>query len=227
MTKSRLLAGLIMLGLFALCIRLAFWQLHRADEKAELVNAGVSSVEFAELLKSDFLLLWVTTEISGRFLNEQPYVLDNQTHNGQQGYEVFSRFQESSGEYLLVNRGWLPINEEADVPDSEPLTIRGIVAPYRKAGMRLGPPVVSPPEQRPVVVNYPSHEEWQQLYQSALLPFTLWLAPEEANGYVRNWQLQTAPPEKHLGYAFQWFAMATAVVVIGLILLVRIFRGND
>lgn len=36
----------------------------------------------------------------------------------------------------------------------------------------------------------------------------------------------TLSPDKHLGYAVQWFAMATTVLLLALILSVRHLRGG-
>ena len=213
-----------MLGLLLLCISLGFWQLDRAEQKQNLAAAGDEQTTLAEVLLAPAEHLWQQTVISGRFLAELPALLDNQTHNGVQGFQVFSRFQLDSGQQLLVNRGWVSQQHALDIPNTSQQRFEGIVAPYRKAGMRMGPAVVSPPETRPVVVNYPTQQEWEALFQQSLLPITLWLAADQPHGFVRDWQLQSVPPEKHLGYAFQWFAMATAVAVIGLILLIRILR---
>jgi cytochrome oxidase assembly protein ShyY1 len=229
-TPSRVIASLIMLSLLALCLRLGFWQLERAAEKQQITDAGAQKIRFDEAvtMAADNVdaAFWRITEVSGRYLDEMPVLLGNQTRNGKAGYQVFSRFI-AAEQLFLINRGWVAIDAELTVPDTAETTVAGIVAPYRKAGMRLGPAVVSPPAQQPVVVNYPNQQEWETLYQQPLLPFTLWLAADQAQGFVREWKVQSAPPEKHLGYAFQWFAMATAVVVISLILLVRVFRSND
>jgi len=49
------------------------------------------------------------------------------------------------------------------------------------------------------------------------------LDPSMAIGYARDLELlpNTLPPDRHLGYAVQWFALAAAVLVIALVLTVR------
>ena len=41
------------------------------------------------------------------------------------------------------------------------------------------------------------------------------LSPDSASGYTREWQVRTGlTPERHTGYAVQWFALAAALVVL-------------
>lgn len=215
-----------MASLLALCLRLGFWQLERAEQKRQVSMAGQQTVSLEQALTEPTQTRWSRLTLSGHYLPDGSFLLDNQTHEGQPGYQVFSRFQLDTGQQLLINRGWISKQQQPTEPAAKQ-TISGIVAPYRRAGMRLGPAVVSPPEARPVVVNYPTQAEWETLVNQPLLPFTLWLDADQADGYLRQWQVQSVPPEKHLGYAFQWFAMATAVAVISLILLIRLFRQHD
>jgi surfeit locus 1 family protein len=49
----------------------------------------------------------------------------------------------------------------------------------------------------------------------SLLPFVLRLSPASEQGYTREWQLRTGlTPERHLGYAVQWFALAAALLTL-------------
>jgi len=59
-----------------------------------------------------------------------------------------------------------------------------------------------------------------EVSKKPLLPVVLRLAPESEHGYRRDWTTVAFGPERHLGYAVQWFALAAAMLVI-LIILVR------
>src|SRR5690606_15366012 len=61
------------------------------------------------------------------------------------------------------------------------------------------------------------------LRQPALAPRVLKLDPDLDIGYARDLDVlpNTLPPERHLGYAVQWFALALAVLVTALILTTR------
>jgi surfeit locus 1 family protein len=54
-----------------------------------------------------------------------------------------------------------------------------------------------------------------------LLPYLVRMAPESPAGFARSWRAPGSGEEKHLGYAFQWFAMAAAILVIYLILNIK------
>ncbi len=62
-----------------------------------------------------------------------------------------------------------------------------------------------------------------------LAPRVLRLDPALPLGYERDLQLlaNTLPPDKHRGYAVQWFALALAVLVTALILTFRKARSNE
>jgi len=47
------------------------------------------------------------------------------------------------------------------------------------------------------------------------------LEPDSDHGYVRKWPVPGFGEAKHLGYAFQWFAMALALLVIYLVVNVK------
>jgi cytochrome oxidase assembly protein ShyY1 len=51
-------------------------------------------------------------------------------------------------------------------------------------------------------------------------------APDAGFGYVRDFEIlpNTLPPERHLGYAVQWFALSAATAVIALLLTFRARR---
>ena len=56
----------------------------------------------------------------------------------------------------------------------------------------------------------------------AVAPAVLLLSPEEPNGFRREWQAFSGiTPDRHRGYALQWFSLALALVVIYLVLNVR------
>ena len=44
--------------------------------------------------------------------------------------------------------------------------------------------------------------------------YQLLLDAENADGFTRDWQPAVTGPEKHLGYAVQWFGFAITLVII-------------
>jgi cytochrome oxidase assembly protein ShyY1 len=57
----------------------------------------------------------------------------------------------------------------------------------------------------------------------ALAPRVLRLDPALKVGYLRDLNIlpNTLPPERHLGYAVQWFGLALAVLITALVLTLR------
>ena len=54
-----------------------------------------------------------------------------------------------------------------------------------------------------------------------LMPITLLLEASAADGFDRVWLPPGSDEARHLGYAFQWFALAVTVVVVSVIILLR------
>jgi surfeit locus 1 family protein len=75
------------------------------------------------------------------------------------------------------------------------------------------------------VLNFPTLQELQSLYGTTLLPRMVLLDESEPDGFVRDWTARYSVtefgPEKHIGYAVQWFGMALALLVIYIVLGLR------
>ena len=93
---------------------LGFWQLQRAEEKATLAASfeareQQSPVALSVLRgQSPQSLAYVPVRVSGDYLADQYFLLDNQIHNGKFGYQVLNVLRLSdSAASVLVNRGWI------------------------------------------------------------------------------------------------------------------------
>jgi surfeit locus 1 family protein len=58
-----------------------------------------------------------------------------------------------------------------------------------------------------------------------LLGYQLLLDADQAGGFVRQWGPRSMAPEKHLGYAVQWFGFAVTLVVMYVVLGMRRARS--
>ena len=54
-----------------------------------------------------------------------------------------------------------------------------------------------------------------------LAPRQVLLDPAVPDGYVRDWVVPGTTPDRHLGYAVQWFAFAALAVAIWFVLSFR------
>lgn len=52
------------------------------------------------------------------------------------------------------------------------------------------------------------------LFDKPLAPFIIREAPDDNSEFVREWHSNAMGPEKHYGYAVQWFSLALALITI-------------
>lgn len=103
---------LIFAGIFLpLTLTLGVWQLHRADQKREMLaeheqRRQADPVALATLQPEDDHQ-YRRVKVSGQPDGERYFLLDNRTRNGRSGYEVLWPVKTAVGKWVLVNRGWI------------------------------------------------------------------------------------------------------------------------
>lgn len=214
--------SLATLALLPMLIGLGMWQLHRAEYKRALMaQAAAGKQQTLALNRADAASLNRYQHVSGQgaFDTAHQVLLDNMpSQAGVPGYRVLTPLHMTDG-VVLVDRGWLPLGKtRQDLPDltvsEAPRTVQGLLDELPAPGIRLGS---APPanDAWPKVLNFPRYEELTALYGSSLLPRIVLLDAKEADGYERHWQIDVGfGPERHIGYAVQWFGLALALVVI-------------
>jgi surfeit locus 1 family protein len=116
----------------------------------------------------------------------------------------------------MVNRGWVarPANGQPG-PDisigNACRTLHGRIGYLPRVGIRSRD-AFADTDGWPKNALYPTVAELSSELGEELLPFVLLLSPAEENGFVRRWQPRESGSMMHYGYAFQWFAMAVAVL---------------
>jgi len=217
-----------------LLLSLGQWQLERAQLKQNLFDnfsANDSSIStLPEALNSDNPR-YKRVQVTGRFLNSQHYLLDNMVNSESvPGRHVYTPMQLENGQTILVNRGWIARRSEAEPRDSlliflaAPLkttTITGRLDTLRQPGLVLDTQI--PDGDYPKTVQFPNFDQLEQDLQFKLAPYQLLLDASEGNkgGFLREWKPHEMGPERHLGYAFQWFALALTLTIIYLVLSFR------
>lgn len=217
--------SVLLLVLLPLCLRLGFWQLAREQEKLELqqnwterqrdVPVELSSLDPAGDLQ--YRQVW----LEGRYDNAHVFLLDNRIHEGRVGFEVVQPFRTTDELTVFVNRGWLAQGaSRQDLP----------TPPLLQESVRLQGSVYIPVGDSLVLGDIVPGDEWPKLVQTVDVAELARLSGIESNGSVfahsvrlaeatpgvleRNWSVISTTPEKHRGYAVQWFAMAIAVVLL-------------
>lgn len=225
---------LLTLATLALLLQLGIWQWHRATEKeamlADFQRGGEGEIpRFADVSRAQFdAMRFATVMVEGHFERKQRIYLDNRIHEGRLGYQVLGVFHARGHEAgLLVNLGWLPLAEagrdvlpEAVLPAGElnfPARLKPVSDPVLALGTALdvrdGGRLVMPVMDRDVL------GEW---LGEPLLSVEALVDPSASFGYTRAWQAHyDISPAKHRAYAFQWFSMALAVVMIFILVNTR------
>ena len=209
-------AGLAFITLF---ISLALWQLDRAEQKEALLAQFAADAPFMSLNGQLPERPFQPVEARGRFLGEHQVLIENIVREGRLGFFVITPFQQSGNDPLiLVNRGWMPRAEQVDERaltqvNDDVRTIRGRSGHLPRVGLRAGPGFEGATDW-PKHTTYPTLEEVAAELDEEVSPFVILLDPREEDGFSRQWQPRPSGPMTNYGYAFQWFAMATAVLVI-------------
>lgn len=223
------LGAIVLIAAFAW---LANWQFHRAGEKRALIeaiqagatappvdlNAAVGNSQVGRIARYRHVAL------HGRYDSQHQVLASQIMHRSRRGYYVLTPFHLANADaWVIVNRGWLPATGQAvkqaqlAVPD-QVRTITGLWTHLPRPGIRLGSDAPMPAGW-PKTMLYPTRAQLEAALERPLLAHAVWLSPNAAAGFVRDWQ--PAPrmgPSRHIGYAFQWLALAVTVLVVWIVL---------
>lgn len=223
----------VLLGCLGIVVTLSLgqWQMRRAEEKLALqqhlerarqaapirLTAESGSVESG--------LDWQHVTLRGEFLTLHTIYLDNRVRDGVVGFYVLTPFQlEGSERSVLVNRGWVArdVHHASERPSHSDVVgkteIEGVLQKEISQTYLLSS---NASEMQQGVI-------WQRFgllgyaRQSGLklLPWIVFQLDGEASthqprdGLIRDWKLPALGVEKHYAYAFQWYAMACAIVLL-------------
>lgn len=220
-----LLALLVAAGLAGM----GMWQWGRAEQKEALlaqIDAARSAapVPFTEAGKDSLGLRFRSVELTGEFDAARVVLLDNQLREGQAGVRAYVPFQiNGDSRAVLVDRGWLPWPDRARSPPlpAEVLgqtSLTGMLLDPPGAGLQLG---IAPETSWPLVTTQIDVADLERRLGRPLLDYVLEDADAPRAASIRAGML---PPERHRGYAVQWFGLALAVLVIYFVLTWRTWR---
>jgi surfeit locus 1 family protein len=141
-------------------------------------------------------------------------LLDNRQRDGKVGVELLQPFQDrATGLWLLVNRGWLPWPDRRVAPQfttpAEALNIDTWVYVAPGATFQLHADPASNTWPQTITAVEPA-ALWKTLDRDGFT-YEVRAEPGPAS-YQADWPVVAMGPEKHLGYAVQWFAMAIGPV---------------
>lgn len=213
-----------------LLLALGAWQLDRGADKQALFDdfaAGGATVALDGTSRGlETLRRYAPVRATGRYLAERQFLLDNMVEGGTAGYRVLTPLVLGEGRAVLVDRGWVPRDFAAAGPppvavDGTVRTVTGKLDSLPRPGLDLDTEIAP---GWPKVVQFPSLDELSDMSGLELVPGLLLLDAAEPDGYRRDWRPSDFGPERHLGYAVQWFALAATLVIL---YLAWSFRKTD
>lgn len=227
----RVLPHLAALAVLALCLKLALWQMERAEQKDELLDEW-ERAPAATLDRDDSIepALYARVTASGHFDSEQHVLLDNQTRNMHPGVHVFTPFRPTGSDRVwMINRGWQPMPERSILPEfetvSDEVTIHGRVSERPRVGLQIGAAEPLDADNWPNLMTYFDIDKIRQVLGDQVQDRVILLDPEHpAHLTGDEWQPVTFGPERHRAYAFQWMTIGAVVFIIWLTLTIRSFR---
>lgn len=210
-----------------LFVRLGCWQLHRADEKQQLLDRYAQAAQapvqpFAAAAARRPAAAYPRYEVRGRYLADRVYLLDNPRHDARGGVEVYVPLRRDGDDaLLLVDQGFLPGNGSDQPPqlpalDRGPVRLHGLYVPPPGVGYRMGGNALRRQTRWPKTTVYLDLPQLAADLGTSVYPRVLALDADGGSIYQRQHVLDVGsmPPARHRAYAFQWFTFAVAALVI-------------
>ena len=210
--------------------RMGWWQLDRAEAKQVLLDgidraAGAPLVAFAELGPSAADRRFRAVSVSGQFQMDRQILLDNQLREGRPGVRVYVPLRLIDDPHvLLVDRGWLAWPDRAKSPPQVSVPsgwqrLEGVLLDPPGAGLRLGAAVAG---NWPLLVTRIDLGEIERHLGQPLLDLVL---EDRVAPRTQSIRADMLPPERHRGYALQWFGLSLTVLLIFGVLAWRVLRA--
>jgi surfeit locus 1 family protein len=225
LTPRWIAAHLTVIIIAVILVNLGLWQLRRLEERRTSNQVGESRFEsdplgFDELMSASGgdldSLEYRRVTATGVFQREDEVLIRSQVYLDIAGFHVITPLAEEDGTTILVNRGWVPLDDDqVPVLDASPpegvVTIEGWIHPTQERHA-LGP--VDPADGRLVTMSRVDVERIDEQIPSDLAPVYIVMADENKDELPVAVDSPAFDDEgPHLGYAIQWFGFA----LIGLV----------
>ena len=223
---------LLAIVVIALFCRAGVWQLDRAKQKQAMLAESQKVLAERKALPLSAAADpargtaydWAAGE--GRFAPVPAVLLDTQSRADRAGIRVYRVFLPDTAPPLLVELGWLPLPGDRRLPVIETppglVHVAGLLAPPPSPGI-AGSQATPQADGNLLAIGLDRSVLAGTLKLPDLAPRVLKLDPALKLGYDRDLEIlpNTLPPERHLGYAVQWFGLALAVLITALVLTLR------
>lgn len=204
-------------------LTLGQWQ----KEKGEYINnqqtkindrRNLSPVSMQELPHEPEDQVFIPVIVSGTFDAEHHFYFDNRIVNGFAGYDIFTPFRMDDGHTILVNRGWLKQGRtRQELPEFDtvttPVSFKALVDRPPSKDFMLAENVHNQLAW-PMVLQYIDTGEMSKMLGYEVMPMILRLDKDADHGFHREIPVMNLDHAKNTGYAFQWYAMSAALLLI-------------
>ena len=218
-------ASLTFFLLLILVLSLGVWQIDRGYNKKELENTflerqsqPVKEIKYNAFLESD---LYRNVVLEGKYL-EKIFFLDNRIHNGKPGLKVFSPFETTNNNLVLVSRGWIELEDRSKLPTinttKNVLKLQGVLRPESQDFVLENEEMNN--KNNPILLQTVNLSELSNFLGKPLSPYILELSELSESAFVKTWQPINLSSFRHFGYAFQWFGLAV-VLIVGYVFFLR------
>lgn len=218
-------ASLTFLLLLLLVLSLGVWQIDRGYNKKELENTflerqsqPVKEIKYNAFLESD---LYRNVVLEGKYL-ENIFFLDNRIHNGKPGLKVFSPFETTNNNLVLVSRGWIELEDRSKLPTinttKNVLKLQGVLRPESQDFVLENEEMNN--INNPILLQTVNLSELSNFLGKPLSPYILELSELSESAFVKTWQPINLSSFRHFGYAVQWFGLAV-VLIVGYVFFLR------
>jgi cytochrome oxidase assembly protein ShyY1 len=197
---------------------LGYWQLQRAEQKQIWLDqqAVEPMTRAATALRQLERQAWVPVRLEVELLPYRIFLLDNRTLNGRVGYEVIVPMRVDEGSLWLASLGWVEAPSHRDrLPalqlEQQRIQVDGVLA-HPTGSMTLA--------DLPAEVGWPRRiqsvdlEQIRQALEMEVEAVMLHLkTPMSDQITPRSAMHQGVSPQRHQGYAVQWFALAITLLL--------------
>jgi len=214
-------------------VMLGNWQLSRAQEKEDrqtklnqLSQQPVISIPTSLIELEDYRFRKV--EIHGTYVPTHTIYLDNKINRGRAGYQIITPVKiGKSSMHVLINRGWIAAgrtrSELPNIPTpTNKVTVIGIAESPTMRTLELSTETVSGRVWENLHL-----ERYRKATGLTLQPLVVLQENNVEDGLLREWTRPDSGASRNLGYAFQWFSMALAVLILYLVLSVKRDRHKN
>ena len=229
---------LLVIGAVVLMVNLAFWQLHRLDERKDFNRDVSNRIEQIAVPLDDLVppgtegddarlaeAEWRAVTFEGQYLTGEDVLAYNRSQGGVAGVDVLTPMELEDGRIVIVNRGFVPQDQAAAPAPRGDVAVTGRLR--RSEGHRRGMATDDAEGELAEIRRIDIERLAPQLPGDVVPMYVEQTASEPAEG--TPFPVAVEEPElgegNHLSYAVQWCIFSLCAIV-GWVFAVRKSAGS-